>query len=70
MNCDHDLVLGETSSQKYAFFMCLKCFKAEPLEKMKNILCECESESNKEWRYKNNKGLVYIYCDKCDKIIK
>ena len=39
MNCDHNLIFTETEN-KYPFFACLECLKAEPAAVLKNFILD------------------------------
>ena len=67
MKCDHNLIISETS-ERYPCFICLTCFKAEPLGLLKKNLCKCDDTSN--WKFGIRNNIKYIYCDKCKKILK
>ena len=65
MNCMHSLIIGETKNH-FPCFICLTCFKAQPLMPLKDPSKFCCNSST--WRF--NKEYKYIYCDICKKIIK
>ncbi len=66
MNCEHTLILDETS-KKYICFICLECNKAESINPVKNFSCSCGNNSTDCWKFDTLSKC--IYCSDCKKII-
>lgn len=68
MNCEHNLIFTETEN-KYPFFACIECLKAEPAAVLKNFKCTCEGVDSKCWKLSLTGGRTVIYCEKTRRII-
>jgi hypothetical protein len=67
MNCNHDLNILSTNN-KYVFFACLLCLKAEPITFENEFICDCGNKGTKCWTFSQQHNC--IYCKDCKKIIK